>query len=84
MLVWLIISDARTLTICQAFRVAHFALRDDRTLSLSLLMFRITADYHDTPAALDHTAFFADRFDRRSNFHGSSPCYSLYLYTQRI
>lgn len=47
-----------------------------RKLALLLLMFGILANDHHMALALDDLAFFADRLDRRTNFH---LCYLLNL-----
>lgn len=41
-------------------------------LALALLMLGILADHHDLAFALDNLALFADRLDRRPDFHEDS------------
>jgi len=38
-------------------------------LTLSLLVFGVRTNYHDSTAPTDDAALFAHFFDRRSNFH---------------
>jgi len=39
--------------------------------ALALFMLGVTADDHHFAFAFDHTAFFADGFNRRSDFHNA-------------
>jgi hypothetical protein len=56
-------------SICAIDTKVSISRRTHIFLALSLFMLGIFADYHDFTMALNDFAFFANRFDRRFNFH---------------